>query len=85
MNAFRMDQKSGVLSTRSQLDREKASHYSIIVNAIDQASPVSERRTATYLLPISNYLINLFFSNCVKLLNYSKHFFQCYGKCTHFR
>lgn len=60
MNAFRMDQKSGVLSTRSQLDREKASHYSIIVNAIDQASPVSERRTATYLLPYSNYSINLF-------------------------
>lgn len=49
MAAFRMDQKSGVLSTRSQLDREKASLYSIVVHATDQASPVSERRSSRLL------------------------------------
>lgn len=64
MAAFRMDQKSGVLSTRSQLDREKASHYSIIVNAIDQASPVSERRTARYfLLLFVTHFTNRFICN----------------------
>lgn len=43
---FRMDSKTGVLSTRSQLDREKTSKYTIIVCATDQSSPVSDRRTA---------------------------------------
>lgn len=44
--AFRMDQKTGILSTRSQLDREKVSRYTVIVLASDQASPITDRRTA---------------------------------------
>lgn len=47
MNTFKIDSKSGVVSTRSNLDRELADTYTIIVQANDMTSPQDERRTAT--------------------------------------
>ncbi|XP_037956200.1 protocadherin-like wing polarity protein stan isoform X2 [Teleopsis dalmanni] len=44
---FRIDSRSGVISTRSSLDRETSDSYSIIVTASDMASAQSERKTAT--------------------------------------
>lgn len=45
--AFKIDSKSGVISTRSNLDRETADIYSIIVKASDMASSQDERKSAT--------------------------------------
>lgn len=44
---FRVDGRSGALLTRSSLDREKISRYTVIVKATDQASPVSDRLSST--------------------------------------
>lgn len=44
---FRIDGRSGVISTRSGLDRETAEVYTLIVSATDMASPQSERKSAT--------------------------------------
>lgn len=44
---FRVDGRSGALLTRSPLDREKVSRYTVIVKATDQASPVSDRLSST--------------------------------------
>lgn len=46
-NTFKIDSKSGVISTRSNLDREMADIYTIVVHASDMATPVDERKTAT--------------------------------------
>lgn len=46
-NTFKIDSKSGVISTRSGLDREMADIYSILVKATDMALPQDERKTAT--------------------------------------
>lgn len=46
-DVFRIDSRSGALLTRSPLDREKVSRYTVIVKATDQASPVSDRLSTT--------------------------------------
>lgn len=46
-NTFKIDQKSGVISTRSTLDRETADIYSIVVQATDMATPQDERKSAS--------------------------------------
>lgn len=45
--AFRVDSRTGVITTRSLLDREVTEVYTIMVHATDQASPHSARKTAT--------------------------------------
>lgn len=47
INTFKIDPKSGVISTRSSLDREVADIYSILVQATDMATPQDERKSAT--------------------------------------
>lgn len=47
MNTFKIDPKSGVISTRSSLDREVADIYSIVVHATDMATPQDERKSAS--------------------------------------
>ena len=42
-DVYRVDGRSGALLTRSALDREKVSRYTVIVKATDQASPLSDR------------------------------------------
>ncbi|XP_037887303.1 protocadherin-like wing polarity protein stan isoform X2 [Glossina fuscipes] len=44
---FRIDARSGVIATRSSLDRETSDSYSLVVTASDLASAQSERKTAT--------------------------------------
>lgn len=46
-NTFKIDSKSGVISTRSSLDRETADIYSIVVHASDMATPQDERKSAS--------------------------------------
>lgn len=45
--AFKIDGRTGVISTRSPLDRELSDIYTMIVKATDQASPQTERKSAT--------------------------------------
>lgn len=45
--AFKIDARSGVITTRVQLDRETSEVYTLIATANDLSSPVSERKTAT--------------------------------------
>lgn len=47
VNTFKIDSKSGVISTRSSLDREIADIYSIVVQATDLAALQDERKSAT--------------------------------------
>lgn len=44
---FKIDARTGVITTRSQLDRETSEVYTIIVTANDLSSPITERKTAT--------------------------------------
>uniref|UniRef100_A0A182NV34 Protocadherin-like wing polarity protein stan n=1 Tax=Anopheles dirus TaxID=7168 RepID=A0A182NV34_9DIPT len=44
---FRIDARSGTISTRSALDREVSGMYTIIVTATDMATPQTERKSAT--------------------------------------
>lgn len=44
---FRIDARSGTISTRSALDREVSGMYTIMVTATDMATPQSERKSAT--------------------------------------
>lgn len=44
---FRIDAQTGVLTVRSQLDRERVESYSVIVTAKDLAHPTSARKTST--------------------------------------
>lgn len=44
---FRIDARSGTISTRSALDRETSEMYTIITTATDMATPQMERRSAT--------------------------------------
>ncbi|XP_055850573.1 protocadherin-like wing polarity protein stan isoform X3 [Episyrphus balteatus] len=46
-NTFRIDGRTGVISTRSSLDREASESYTLIVTATDMAPLQSERKTAT--------------------------------------
>nr|CAI5850728.1 unnamed protein product [Callosobruchus analis] len=45
--AFKIDPKTGAITTRTALDRETAGVYTLMVRAADQASPQSARKTAT--------------------------------------
>ncbi|XP_018329600.1 protocadherin-like wing polarity protein stan [Agrilus planipennis] len=45
--AFKIDSKSGVISTRTMLDRETTEVYTLIVQASDLASPQSARRSSS--------------------------------------
>ncbi|KAH8396820.1 hypothetical protein KR215_004771 [Drosophila sulfurigaster] len=47
MPIFRIDSRSGVISTRSSLDRETSDSYHLLVTASDMAAAQSERKTAT--------------------------------------
>lgn len=44
---FKIDARTGIITTRNNLDRETSEVYTIIVTANDLASPISERKTAT--------------------------------------
>jgi cadherin EGF LAG seven-pass G-type receptor 1 len=44
---FKIDARTGVITTRVQLDRETSEVYTIITTANDLSSPISERKTAT--------------------------------------
>ncbi|XP_053689361.1 protocadherin-like wing polarity protein stan isoform X2 [Sabethes cyaneus] len=46
-HTFRIDARSGTISTRSALDREVAGIYTLIVTATDQATPQMERKSAS--------------------------------------
>lgn len=46
-NTFKIDGRSGVISTRSALDREASEVYTIIVTANDLTTPQTERKSAT--------------------------------------
>ncbi|KAJ6621562.1 Protocadherin-like wing polarity protein stan, partial [Pseudolycoriella hygida] len=46
-NTFKIDARSGVISTRSSLDREASEVYTIIVTANDLTTPHTERKSAT--------------------------------------
>lgn len=45
--AFKIDGKSGVITTRTSLDREVTEVYTLIVQASDMATPQSARRSST--------------------------------------
>nr|CAD7434483.1 unnamed protein product [Timema monikensis] len=45
--AFRIDTKSGIMTTRSQLDRERTQVYTLLVTATDQGMPVAERKSSS--------------------------------------
>ncbi|KAK5644385.1 hypothetical protein RI129_005685 [Pyrocoelia pectoralis] len=45
--AFKIDSKSGVISTRTLLDRETTEVYTIVVQATDLATPQNARRSAS--------------------------------------
>ncbi|KAK7789529.1 hypothetical protein R5R35_000833 [Gryllus longicercus] len=45
--AFRIDPKSGIITTRSMLDRETSEMYTLIVMATDQGLPISERKSSS--------------------------------------
>ncbi|XP_063227767.1 protocadherin-like wing polarity protein stan [Bacillus rossius redtenbacheri] len=45
--AFRMDSKSGIITTRTALDRERTEVYTLVVMATDQCLPVVERKSST--------------------------------------
>ncbi|KAF7994935.1 hypothetical protein HCN44_004407 [Aphidius gifuensis] len=49
-STFRIDTKSGIVTTRMSLDREKTEVYTVIINAIDQSNPPSTRKTASTTL-----------------------------------
>lgn len=51
-STFRIDAKTGLVSTRSQLDREKTEVYTVIIQASDLASPPSLRQSATATLVV---------------------------------
>lgn len=44
---FRIEPKSGTVSTRAPLDREKVQRYSLVVVASDMAVPLADRRSST--------------------------------------
>ncbi|XP_017787025.1 PREDICTED: protocadherin-like wing polarity protein stan isoform X1 [Nicrophorus vespilloides] len=50
---FKIDSKSGVITTRSSLDRETTEVYTLIVDATDQATPQSARRSASATVVIN--------------------------------
>lgn len=49
--AFRIDAKTGVISTRLALDRETNDQYNLTIQAVDQG-PVQERQSATALVHV---------------------------------
>lgn len=49
-HAFKIDSKSGVITTRTLLDRETTEVYTLIIQASDLASPQSARRSSRYVL-----------------------------------
>ncbi|XP_026490100.2 protocadherin-like wing polarity protein stan isoform X1 [Vanessa tameamea] len=52
-DVFRVDGRSGALLTRSTLDREKVSRYTVIVKATDQASPLSDRLSSSATIHVN--------------------------------
>ncbi|XP_050681661.1 protocadherin-like wing polarity protein stan isoform X2 [Leptidea sinapis] len=52
-DVFRVDGRSGALLTRSSLDREKVSRYTVIVKATDQANPVSDRMSSSTTIHVN--------------------------------
>ncbi|XP_033222286.1 protocadherin-like wing polarity protein stan isoform X3 [Belonocnema kinseyi] len=51
-STFRIDTRSGVVTTRTALDREKTEVYTVILRASDLATPPSARKTATTTLVV---------------------------------
>lgn len=49
---FSLDSHSGVLTTRTQLDRERTQVYTLIVTATDQSLPPSERKSSSATIVI---------------------------------
>lgn len=59
-HAFKIDAKSGVIATRTALDRETTEVYTIMVQATDLATPQNARRSARYCL----FSLSLYLSSC---------------------
>ncbi|XP_012288367.1 protocadherin-like wing polarity protein stan [Orussus abietinus] len=51
-STFRVDPRSGVVTTRTSLDREKTEVYTVVLGASDLATPPSVRKTATTTLVV---------------------------------
>ncbi|XP_023246804.1 protocadherin-like wing polarity protein stan [Copidosoma floridanum] len=51
-STFRIDPRSGIVTTRTSLDREKTEVYTVIIQASDLANPQTERRTASATLVV---------------------------------
>ncbi|KAG7212572.1 hypothetical protein KM043_012871 [Ampulex compressa] len=51
-STFRVDPRSGVVTTRMPLDREKTEVYTVILSASDQATPQSARKSANATLVV---------------------------------
>lgn len=49
---FRIDPRTGVVTTRTPLDREKTEVYTVILSVSDQATPPSARKTANATLVV---------------------------------
>lgn len=49
-HAFKIDSKSGVITTRTLLDRETTEVYTLIIQATDLASPQSARRSSRFVI-----------------------------------
>lgn len=46
-DVFSLDSRSGVLTTRSQLDRERTQVYTLVITATDQALPPIDRKSSS--------------------------------------
>ncbi|XP_015521680.1 protocadherin-like wing polarity protein stan isoform X1 [Neodiprion lecontei] len=51
-STFRIDPRSGVVTTRSGLDRERTEVYTVIIQATDLAMPLTDRKTASASLVV---------------------------------
>lgn len=51
-STFRVDPRSGVVTTRNSLDREKTEVYTVIIQASDLAMPAMDRKTASTSLVV---------------------------------
>lgn len=49
---FRIDSRTGIISTKTSLDREKTEVYTVIIQASDMANPLTTRRTASATLVV---------------------------------
>lgn len=49
---YRIDPRTGIVTTKTSLDRERTEVYTVIIQASDLANPASDRRTASATLVV---------------------------------